>query len=59
MYKKISSIILWVAHKTWKRSTPDESVEWEGGLGDPYYPRKWMDDYYRPGKDKRSKGSGH
>lgn len=51
MYKKIRSVISWVCNKTWKRSTPDESEEWEGGLGDPYSARKWMDDYY--GTDKK------
>lgn len=39
MYKKIGSVITWVCNKTRKRITPDESDEWEGGLGAPYRPR--------------------
>jgi len=57
MYKKITSIISWAYLKTWTRSTPDKSEEWEGGLGSPYRPRTWTDDYYnRP--DKATKDVG-
>jgi hypothetical protein len=42
MFKKISSVITWVCTKTWKQNNPDESEEWEGGLGAPYRPRTLM-----------------
>jgi len=59
MYKTISSIISWVSHKTRKRSAFNEDEECEGGLGAPYSTRKWMDDYYRPDKEKKGIGSEH
>lgn len=53
MYKKISSIILWVSHKARKNSAPDENEEYEGGLGSPYSRCKWMNDYYGVDKEKK------
>ena len=55
MFKKISSIITWICNKAWKRNIPDESDEWEGGLGSPYRPR--TDDYYSNVHGKGDKGA--
>ena len=55
MFKKISSVITWVCTKTWKQNTPDESEEWEGGLGAPYRPRT---DITIVAHDKGEKGAG-